>query len=200
MNAITTIPFYQDNLTVIDQDGESWIAMRPVCESLGLKWAAQFVKLTTPENGWTVSTIETVDASNRLYPMTCLLVRQFFGWLRTIQVGRVKAELRDKLRRYQVECDLVLWRHFMGRNRAELDMIARHQADYFTHNHLAHKVRDLIQAGLSFDDIWRACRRPQWRVREVITDLTRLGLIVKIPSGMGAQQLDLYGGGHAQAV
>jgi hypothetical protein len=44
--------------------------------------------------------------------MVCLPLKFIPGWLFGIQAGRVRAELRDKILRYQRECFDVLWRAF----------------------------------------------------------------------------------------
>ena len=38
-----TVPFYEDNLLVqLGEDGEIYVALRPIVESLGLSWGSQF--------------------------------------------------------------------------------------------------------------------------------------------------------------
>lgn len=44
--------------------------------------------------------------------MTCLTLRKLAGWLHTINVGKVRADLREKVARYQNECDDVLYQYW----------------------------------------------------------------------------------------
>lgn len=44
--------------------------------------------------------------------MTCLPLRKLPAWLYSISPNKVKHELREKIIRYQEECDDVLWEHW----------------------------------------------------------------------------------------
>jgi len=44
------IKFHGDNITVIYQNGEPYIAARAICERLGLQWSAQLRRINNPKN------------------------------------------------------------------------------------------------------------------------------------------------------
>lgn len=102
------VPFYDDTLVLVDQDGEAFVAMRPVVMNMGLAWAPQFTKLMD-KFGASVTEIATVAEDGKLRSMVCLPLRKLPAWLYSIQPNKVKAELRDKVLRYQAECEEALY-------------------------------------------------------------------------------------------
>lgn len=109
---ITTInvPFHGDNLYLVNFNGEPHVPMKPVVEGMGLTWSSQFVKIKQ-RFAKGVSEIE-IPSNGGVQSMTCLAFRKFAGWLHTINVGKVRPELREKVARYQEECDDVLYQYW----------------------------------------------------------------------------------------
>lgn len=109
---ITTInvPFHGDSLYLVGFNGEPHVPMKPVVEGMGLAWQPQHEKLKTRfSKGITEIVIPTKGGEQS---MTCLAFRKFAGWLHTINVGKVRPELREKVARYQEECDDVLYHYW----------------------------------------------------------------------------------------
>lgn len=119
--ALTPVTFDGDQIFYLVRGEEQLVPVRPVCDVLGLAWKPQFVKLTTERDRWSVTMMVTVAADGSMRDMLCLPLSRLFGWLATISPSRVKPELRDKLVRYQRECDRVLAAHFLGQRQAETD-------------------------------------------------------------------------------
>lgn len=111
-STVSTVNFHGDSLSVIAHDGQPFVAMRPIVESMGLVWAAQTVKLNANKPRWSVSIIETVADDGKLREMLCLPLRKLSGWLATISPNKVKPELREKVIAYQNECDDALWAYW----------------------------------------------------------------------------------------
>jgi hypothetical protein len=131
-----SVDFYEDQIlaVIVEVEGERriYVPMRPIAQYLGLSWpaqtrriqrdpvlaaAAQGVAVTaTPsqdKEGMTVTV--TPPSSGRgggPQEMLCLPAEMLHGWLFGVSVNRVKAELRDKVIRYQRECYRVLWEAF----------------------------------------------------------------------------------------
>lgn len=104
------VPFHGDNLYLVNFNGEPHVPMKPVVEGMGLAWQPQHEKLKTRFNkGITEIVIPTKGGEQS---MTCLAFRKFAGWLHTINVGKVRPELREKVARYQEECDDVLYQYW----------------------------------------------------------------------------------------
>lgn len=102
------VPFYEDTVVLVGQGNEPYVAMKPIVTNMGLHWAAQFVKIAE-RFASVVSEIETTGGDGKQYSMTCLPLRKLPAWLYSISPNKVKPELRDKIIRYQEECDDALW-------------------------------------------------------------------------------------------
>lgn len=108
---LASVPFYQDNLVLINQDNEPFVAMRPIVVQMGLIWAAQYVKIMEKFDS-TVSIIETVGEDGKMREMICLPLRKLPAWLYSISPNKVAPEIKDKVIQYQEECDDVLWQYW----------------------------------------------------------------------------------------
>lgn len=110
--AVQAVPFHGMSLTALQVDGAPYVAIRPICDALGLNWSSQrkrilrdpelksgVVMMATPSAGGAQKTI--------LLPLNLLN-----GWLFGVEVARVRADLRERMNWYRRECYDVLARHF----------------------------------------------------------------------------------------
>lgn len=112
MNTISTInvPFHGNNLYVVNFNGEPYVPMKPIVEGMGLTWQSQFEKLKQRfSKGITEIVIPSKGGEQS---MLCLALRKLAGWLHTISPNKVKPEIRDKVIKYQEECDDVLYEYW----------------------------------------------------------------------------------------
>jgi len=109
------VVFYGDQLPAAQlADGTVLVPLKPICEALGLNWAAQRNRLTRDPvlaEALTVSVTDTVQGPR---PMICLPLDLLPGFLFGINAARVKPELQAKILRYRKECFRVLWEAFKG--------------------------------------------------------------------------------------
>jgi len=121
------IDFYGDQIVAALVPGEGqqqpviYVPVRPICEYLGLDWSSQRQRidrdpvLSEARQGVVITTPPSADGrGGGPQEMLCLPVEFVHGWLFGITPGRVKAELRDRIIRYQRECYGVLWRAFQA--------------------------------------------------------------------------------------
>lgn len=108
MTNITTVPFYGKDLIVLENNGQPYVAMKPVAEGMGLAWQSQLAKFNAKASQWGITKIVMPTASN-MQEMVCLPLRKLFAWLMTIMPNKVKPEIRNKVIQYQNECDDVIW-------------------------------------------------------------------------------------------
>jgi hypothetical protein len=108
-----TVLFYDDEITAIRlSDGRIFVPIRPICESLGLAWNAQYERmgrdpvLSTEVQGIRVTRTPEKGGSQE---MTCLPLDFLNGWLFGVNANRVKPEIRERLIAYQRECYRVLY-------------------------------------------------------------------------------------------
>lgn len=76
-----------------------------------MKWQAQQLKLRRRFDS-TVTEIVTVADDGKQRRMLCLPLKQLPAWLHTINPGKVAPAIRDTIRRYQAECEEVLWQYW----------------------------------------------------------------------------------------
>ena len=108
---IIPVPFYEDMLVLVGEDNVPMVAMKPIVENMGLSWQGQHAKLNEKFNS-VIKIILTTGSDGKNYEMTCLPLRKLPAWLYSINPNKVAPELRDKITRYQNECDDVLWNYW----------------------------------------------------------------------------------------
>ncbi|EBJ7453163.1 phage antirepressor N-terminal domain-containing protein [Salmonella enterica] len=106
MNTIT-VPFHGDALYVVNHNGEPYTPMKPIVKGMGMTWEPQLRKLNQRfSKGMIKMVIPSIGGDQE---MVCLALRKLSAWLTTISPNKVKPEIRDKVIRYQEECDDVLY-------------------------------------------------------------------------------------------
>lgn len=110
MKELTQIPFH-DTTIYTTADG-AYVALRPVCEALGLNFSGQQQRLQ--RQSWAVVCMtHTTGADGKTYEMMLIDRRTFTMWLATIDTGRVKNEhTRELVRTYQCEAADALDQYF----------------------------------------------------------------------------------------
>lgn len=96
------IPFHGSALRVREVDGQVWVAVKPICEHLGIAWQPQLAKLSSDAK-FSCNDIVITAADGKNYSTTCLPQDQLLGWLYTINANKIKVESRPLLLAYQKE-------------------------------------------------------------------------------------------------
>jgi len=100
---------------VVVENGEKMIAVKPICEALGVAFEPQFTKLKTdPILSSVVMLSVTTGADGKQYEMVTIPFMYVFGWLFRIDSRNVKEEARETVLKYQIECYNALYNHFTG--------------------------------------------------------------------------------------
>ncbi|WP_426943858.1 phage antirepressor N-terminal domain-containing protein [Pseudomonas oryzihabitans] len=105
------VPFHGDTIVLVGQDNEPYVAMKPIATNMGLDWKSQHAKLTDRFTSVVVE-ITTTGGDAKQYGMTCMPLKKLPAWLYSISPNKVAPELRDKIIRYQEECDEALWKYW----------------------------------------------------------------------------------------
>ena len=129
-NQLETVDFHGDTLSVvIGPSGEHLVAMRPICEYLGLAWHGQYERIKRHEVlKEAVRVTRTVAEDGKSRELVCLPLEYLNGWLFGVDASRVKKEIRPKVIEYQRECFQVLHDHFHGGGHAKSAMQALGEA------------------------------------------------------------------------
>lgn len=121
MGQIVTVNFRGDTLYGFENDDGVFVALKPMVESMGMDWSAQFRRVKRdPILSEGIAIMATPFGRGGDQECVCLKLELVNGWLFTIDASRVQDEaVRDKVILYQREGYGVLFRHFYGRSAAE---------------------------------------------------------------------------------
>lgn len=110
-HALATVNFHGNPLTVITtEDGQHLVAMRPICDAIGLQWESQYNRIRRNDVlASTISVMNMVAADGKNREQICLPLAYLNGWLFGVNASRVKPEIREKLITYQRECYQALY-------------------------------------------------------------------------------------------
>ena len=98
------------------------MAVKPVCEALGIDHSGQIRELKEdPILGSVVDCTSTTGADGKQYEMVCIPLKYVFGWLFSISENRVKPEAKEYVLKYKKECYDVLFNHFFGSVKRQLE-------------------------------------------------------------------------------
>lgn len=100
-----TVNFHGQALSVVTgAEGEHLVAMKPICEAIGLQWEAQLKRIKRhPVLSQGMSIMDTPSAGGD-QESTCLPLDYLNGWLFGVDASRVRPEIRERLVQYQREC------------------------------------------------------------------------------------------------
>ena len=103
-------------------DSEKLVPIKPICEALGIDDDAQRRKIQDDDFLSSVAVLSTATgADGKQYEMFCLPLEFIFGWLFTINPKNVKEEAQEAVRQYRIECYRVLYNHFFGNLKKQIE-------------------------------------------------------------------------------
>ena len=184
---IEHIAFRGEKLTLVWKDEQPHVALRPICERLGLAWQAQHAKLTHPDSGAGVMIIVTTGADGKRYEMSCLHAVDLPFWLAGLKPSKVKPHLAEAVRIWKAEAKLVLFEHVRRRLLGERDMAnaaaARVRAYVISRKPSYVVIERLAREGQTFDMIRSALNRTAGFVATAIEELVTMGYLESTPAG-----------------
>ena len=149
MNAKSKIvKFNNQQIPVYFVGDKPFVAMKPICENIGLQWEAQLKRIKRNHvlnQGMSIMDIPTNGGKQQI---VCLPFSMLNGWLMGVDANKVKPEIKDTLVKYQLECYDVLYQHFMPKLRKPIDLSEFVSKD--THEALALKYHRMFR---QYDDM-----------------------------------------------
>ena len=103
---------FGDLLDVANHDHNLYVSIKRVCEHLGVAYQSQHAKLRA-ESWACVTMIVMHDTTGRSQETACVNIKHLPMWLATLQVKRVKPEIREKLQWYKEQARDVLAKAFL---------------------------------------------------------------------------------------
>lgn len=103
---IKTVPFHGQSLSVIPQQDKLFVAIKPICENMGIQWHAQRKRIQRDDVlGSTASMMDSVAADGKNRDLLCLPLEFLNGWLFGIDTNRIKnPEVKARVIEYKKEC------------------------------------------------------------------------------------------------
>ena len=117
ISQLETIQFHNQSLIVLNHENKPYIAMKPVCENIGLDWHAQLNRINRHNVLNKGVVMIATPTKGGIQKLACLPISMINGWLFGIDTNRAKPEIRQKLEQYQSECFDVLYNHFMQKEK-----------------------------------------------------------------------------------
>lgn len=111
--ATTTVAVVNKQQIIIIENGEKRIAVKPICDALGIAFEPQFKKLKSdPILSSVITLMVTTGSDGKQYEMVTIPFKFVFGWLFTIDSRKVKPEAQEFVLKYQREVYDILYDHF----------------------------------------------------------------------------------------
>lgn len=109
-------------IVTVEQNGEIFVPIKPICEAIGIDVDSQRNKLNSDDFfNSTTAIITAVAADEKERDMFAISAKYVYGWLATINPGKVAPEARDAVINYRQECYDVLYEHFTGAMRRTIE-------------------------------------------------------------------------------
>lgn len=134
------------------ENGVYHVAVRPICEALGIDYRKQFdrIKADRKLSQLVTHTVTNSNKDGKNYEMFCLPLKYIFGWLFSIDESKVNARSQETFMRYKDECYNVLYDHFLSRtqkqlqaNKIEIEMLEQLNELTSRKEELTSKIKDI---------------------------------------------------------
>lgn len=112
------LDFNGTNINFLAKDGQYWVAVKPICEVLGIDFNRQFKNLKEDEILSLVLALQPIpDKRNRPQETLCLPEKYVYGWIFSINAQS------EQLKQYKKECYDVLYNHFHGASIERIQLL-----------------------------------------------------------------------------
>ncbi len=112
---LVVLDFHGNKLLTFDHEGVPYVAMKSVCDGMGLAWPRQQQKLSGQSVKFSCTHMVTTGSDGKRYEMTCMPVRKLPLWLASINPNKIGDPVkRERIVLYQEESAIALhdyWTH-----------------------------------------------------------------------------------------
>lgn len=110
-------------IVTVEQDDEVDVPIKPICAAIGVNYTTQLEKLQNDETfSSSVVPLRGITAADgKEYETLCLPLWLVYLWLGTINPRNVAEAVRPKVTGYRLECARVLYEHFAGGLRRQVE-------------------------------------------------------------------------------
>lgn len=102
-----------NNVDILSTSDEQFVAIKPICEALGIDWSSQKQRIERDEIlSSTMVMITTVAADGKDREMCAIPYCYVFGWLFSIDISKVNENVKASVLEYKLACYKALFTHF----------------------------------------------------------------------------------------
>jgi len=114
------LEFNGKRISVLCADGTWWVAIKPICEALGIDYERQRERISRHQILAQLPLKQgVVAADGRVREMLCLPEKYIYGWI--FSINSDKAELLN----YQHKCYDILYNHFHGTMTGRMNALSQ---------------------------------------------------------------------------
>ncbi|WP_297452726.1 phage antirepressor N-terminal domain-containing protein [Persephonella sp.] len=127
-------------LSICDEEGEVWAAVRHISNYFGLNWGSQWRKLKFLEQKGVALKAMEVEVDGNKVKMIFINLYDLPVYLYSININKVRPELRDKIKKFQVETTHAIREYWKNKIKKEREEIEKLKAEY---NQLVQELRQI---------------------------------------------------------
>lgn len=102
-----------NNVDILSTSDEQLVAIKPICEAIGIDWEGQRQRIERDEILSSVACmIKATGKDRKTYEMIAVPYMFIFGWLFSIDASKVNENAKVSVLKYKMECYKVLFEHF----------------------------------------------------------------------------------------
>lgn len=111
-----TIKVNSQDILIFTEGHEKYVAIKPICEAIGVDYDKQLERINRDEILNQLTPIwGATGTDGKTYKMRVISLRYVFGWLFTININKVKPEIKEAMIKYKMECYNALFDMFTKR-------------------------------------------------------------------------------------
>ncbi len=131
---------YGVNIITVYEEGQIWVALKPIAEALGLDWSGQRAKLNRlKEEGMGISPYP-VKTNGGKQKMLFIRLEDLPIYLYSINISKVKPEIKPKLLKFKRETAEVIRNYWMNKFKEEEEKLEKLKTEY---NQLVKELRQI---------------------------------------------------------
>ncbi len=167
------LEFEGKRISLLTVDGTWWVAVKPICDVLGIQYENQRIKISEDDILSTEVKEQQVTANdNKLRLMLCLPEKYIYGWI--FSLSSESAELK----KYKRKCYEILYNHFHGVVTGRINLLTEKNA-------MLEEI-DQLNEGIDNSDEMQRVRDLKKKVKETEKSLKNLD------TDLVRRQLDLF--------
>jgi hypothetical protein len=134
------LDIYGVNIITVYEGGQIWVALKPIVEALGLDWSSQRSKINRLKEEGVAISPHPVKTNGGTQKMLFIRLEDLPIYLYSINISKVKPEIKPKLLKFKRETAEVIRNYWMNKFKQEEEQLEKLKAEY---NQLVKELRSI---------------------------------------------------------